>query len=89
MTLTDEQKRIITLMLKLGVVGTVISIPIALWAIPKWADKPIIPALILTGIGLITKEVMIGHAEHTEPLEDELLRAPVHMNPTAGCGCSC
>jgi hypothetical protein len=89
MRLTDEQKNIINLMIKMGIVGTVVSIPIALWAIPRWAEKPIIPALILTGVGLAIKEVMISHAEHTPPLEDELVAAPVRVNPTAGCGCSC
>lgn len=83
MVLTDEQKRIIGLMLKLGVIGTVISIPIALWAIPKWPEKPIIPAIILTGVGLALKEYMIGHAEHSEPLESELAGAPIHMNAAA------
>lgn len=91
MRLTDEQKDIISLMVKIGVVGTAVSIPIALWAIPKWSERPVIPALILTGVGLAIKEVMIGHATHTSPLEEELLleRAQVHMNPTAGCGCGC
>ena len=89
MQLTDEQKHIIELMVKMGIIGTVVSIPIALWAIPKWAEKPIVPALILTGVGLVIKEVMIGHAEHSAPLEAELAGAQVHMNPSGGCGCSC
>lgn len=87
MQLTDEHRRIIDLMVKIGIIGTAISIPIALWAIPKWSEKPIIPALILTGVGLAIKEVMISHAEHTEPLESELAGAQVHMNPSVGCTC--
>jgi hypothetical protein len=87
MRLSDEQKDIIYLMVKLGVVGTAVSIPIALWAIPRWRESPMIPALLLTGVGFAIKEVMIGDATHTSPLEEELARAPVHMNPTAGCGC--
>jgi hypothetical protein len=88
MRLSDEQKHIIELMIKIGVVGTAVSIPIALWAIPKWSERPIIPALILTGVGLAIKEVMIGHAEHTPPLEGELAGAPVRMNTSSSCGCS-
>jgi len=78
---TDEQKDILWLMLRLSFWGTVISIPIGLWAIPKWRDKPIIPALILTGTGLALKEIMLSRAEHSAPLESELAGVPVRMNP--------
>ena len=79
--MTQEQKDIAWLMVKIGLVGTAASIPIAWWAIPRWREQPIIPALILTGVGLAIKEVMISHGEHTAPLEQELLAAPIHMNP--------
>jgi hypothetical protein len=79
--MTQEQKDILWLLLRLGFWGTVISIPIGMWAIPKWRDKPIIPALILTGAGLALKEVMISGAEHGEPLRSELAGAPVRINP--------
>jgi hypothetical protein len=67
-------------MVKIGLVGTAASIPIAWWAIPRWRENPIIPALILTGVGLAIKEVMISHAEHEPPLEQELLAAPIRLN---------
>jgi hypothetical protein len=78
--MTQEQKDIAWLMVKIGLVGTAASIPIAWWALPRWREQPIIPALILTGVGLVIKEVMISHGEHEAPLEQELLAAPIHMN---------
>jgi hypothetical protein len=78
--MTKEQKDIIRLTVKLGLYGAIIttaaSIPVALWAIPKWKQDPWISTIILTlvsgGIGLIMKEVMISHAEETPPLVSEL-----------------
>lgn len=85
MRFTTEQKDIIELMIKIGIIGTVVSIPVAMWAIPKWRERTIIPAIILTGIGLGIKELMLSHGTHEEPLESELAGAPIHMN--TGCAC--
>jgi hypothetical protein len=85
MQLTQEQRDIIELMVKVGIVGTAISIPIGLWAIPKWRENTIIPALILTGVGLAVKEVMLHGGVTHEPLESELAGAPVRLN--MGCAC--
>ena len=85
MQLTQEQRDIVALMIKIGIVGTAISIPVALWAIPKWREKTIIPAIILTGIGLGVKEVMLHGATHSEPLESELAGAPVRLNTSCAC----
>lgn len=70
--LSQEDWDITKLLLKIGAVGTVLSIPVGIWAIKKWPDRPIIPAVILTGLGLAVKEVMLSHGEHEEPLADEL-----------------
>lgn len=80
--MTQREKDIIRLMIKLSlygaVVGTVvsISIPVALWAIPKWPQRPFIPALIFTAVGgaasTSLKEVLISRAERKEPLKSEL-----------------
>jgi hypothetical protein len=85
MQLTQEQRDIIALMIKVGIVGTVISIPVGLWAIPKWRENTIVPAIILTAIGLGVKEYMLHGAAHAEPLESELAGAPVRIN--MGCAC--
>lgn len=81
MQLSQEQKDIITLMVKLGIYGTLISIPIGLWAIPRWRDQPIIPAAILTAVGFALKEVMISHGENSEPIYSELAGAAIGLNP--------
>jgi hypothetical protein len=86
MNLSQEQKDIIALLVKIGIVGTVVSIPIGLWAIPKWQDNPMMPAIILTGVGLVVKEYMIGHAVESQPLVSEMAGAPIRINPL-GCGC--
>jgi hypothetical protein len=85
MALTQEQKDIIKLMVKVGIVGTAVSIPVALWAIPKWRENTIIPAIILTAIGLGVKEYMLHGAVSHDPLHSELAGAPVRLN--MGCAC--
>jgi hypothetical protein len=80
--MTREQIDIIKLVLKVGVVATAVSIPLGLWAIPKWPDQPIIPTLILTGATFVVKQVMVAHAGKEEPLLTEL-----HQPALANCCC--
>lgn len=70
--MTQENWDITKLLIKIGVVSSVLSIPVGIWAIKKWPEKPIIPAAILTALGLAVKEVMISRAGHHEPLASEL-----------------
>lgn len=70
--MSQENWDITKLMVKMGIVSSALSIPVGIWAIKKWPDRPIIPAVILTALGLVVKEVMISQAEHSEPLVSEL-----------------
>lgn len=70
--LSQEDWDITKLLLKIGAVGTVLSIPVGIWAIKRWPDRPIVPAVILTGLGLAVKEYMLSHGEHAAPLSGEL-----------------
>jgi len=76
LSLSPQDWDIIKLLIKIGAVGTVVSLPIGLWAIKKWPDKPIIPAIILTAVGLAIKELMLSHGEEEEPAGTELHDAP-------------
>jgi hypothetical protein len=71
--LSQQDWDILKLLVKIGIVGTAVSLPIGLWAIKKWPEKPIIPAIILTAVGLGIKELMLSHGEEEEPLHTELL----------------
>lgn len=72
--ISQESWDITKLMLKIGVVGTVISIPVGIWAVKRWPDKPIVPAIILTGLGLVIKKVMISNGEREDPIAGDLHR---------------
>ena len=63
---------IIKLLLKIGAIGTLVSIPIGIWTIKRWPDNPLISAAILTAVGFAVKEVMISRGERVEPLHEEL-----------------
>lgn len=70
--MTQENWDITKLLIKIGIVSSALSIPVGIWAIKKWPDKPIIPAAILTALGLGVKEYMLSRAERGEPLASEL-----------------
>lgn len=70
--MSQENWDITKLLIKMGVVGSVLSIPVGIWAIKKWPGKPIYPAVILTALSLAVKEVMLSHAERSEPLVSDL-----------------
>lgn len=74
--MSQQDWDIIKLLVKIGVVGTIVSLPIGLWAIKKWPERPIIPAIILTAVGLAIKEMMLSHGEEEEPTGTELYEAP-------------
>tara|TARA_Y100000310_G_scaffold304745_1_gene344203 strand:- start:216 stop:425 length:210 start_codon:yes stop_codon:yes gene_type:complete len=50
-------------LIEIGVVSTLISLPVGLYLIPKFKDKPWVPALALTGIGYYVKHRMIAHED--------------------------
>lgn len=64
--MTEDTKQKVILLAKIGVVGTLISIPIGVWAMNRWPDSTLKTAALLTAVGLATKEVMLagegGHA---------------------------
>lgn len=64
--MSQENWDIIKLLLKIGAVGTVVSLPVGLWAIKRWPEHPMVPAAILTVVGLIIKEVMISRGEEAD-----------------------
>jgi len=71
--LSDEQKDLATQLTIVGLVGTAIGVPLGLWAVPAFSDKPWLAALILTGASYATKAAMLPHGEHEpEPSATEL-----------------
>jgi len=70
--MSQENWDITKLLIKIGIVSSVFSIPVGIWAIKKWPDTPIIPAAILTALGLGIKEYMLSHAKQDKPLVSEL-----------------
>lgn len=56
-----NQEELIWKLVKIGLVGTVISIPIGLWLIPKYKDSPWVPAAALTAVGYAVKHFMLEH----------------------------
>lgn len=70
--MSQENWDITKLLIKIGIVSSALSIPVGIWAIKKWPDKPIVPAVILTALGLAVKEIMISGAEHSQPLAADL-----------------
>ena len=50
-------------LIKIGVVSTLISLPIGMWLIPKYKDSPWVPALALTDVGYYVKKKMISHED--------------------------
>ena len=50
-------------LIKIGAVSTLISIPVGMWLVPKYKDKPWVPAAALTVVGYIVKKKMISHED--------------------------
>ena len=57
--MTEETKRLVFDLLKIGLVGTVIGIPLGVWAMKRWPDESWKTALLLTGVGFGVKEFML------------------------------
>ncbi len=56
-----EEKKLVSDLIMIGLVSTAISIPIGLWAIPKFRDKVWISAALLTAAGYVVKSKMLAH----------------------------
>jgi len=63
--MNQETKALVWDLLKVGLVGTAIGIPIGVWAMKRWPTQTWKTALLLTGVGFAVKEVML----HRAPVE--------------------
>lgn len=62
--MTKHDKRIINDLLAIGVVGTLVSLPLGLWAIPRYRDELWKATAILTGAGFLVKHLMMHGESH-------------------------
>lgn len=65
----QQTKQAIWHFVKLGVVGTIVGIPVGLWAMKQWPgrDEGWKTALLLTGVGALTHLGMTKLGERTLP----------------------
>jgi hypothetical protein len=61
--MTDQDKERVWLLLKISAVGTLISIPLGIWALKKWPNETYKTAAFLTLVSFGVREVMLRKAE--------------------------
>jgi hypothetical protein len=59
--LNEDQKALASQLMVIGAVGTVVGIPVGLWAVPKFAHQPWVAAAILTAASYAVKAAMLPH----------------------------
>lgn len=63
--MSPENKELAWTLTKIGIVGTIISIPVGIWAIKRWPDETWKTAVLLTALSFAVKEKMLhGGGEH-------------------------
>ncbi len=62
MALSAEQKSLVKDLAYIGLVGTVVSIPIGLWVVPKYRERAWISAAVLTAASYGVKHYMMKDA---------------------------
>lgn len=79
--LDQEKGDLATKLTYIGLVGTAIGIPLGMWAVPAFSDKPWVAAVLLTGASYISKAMLLPHGEHAEP---EIVELPAGEQELAG-----
>jgi len=59
--LTAEEKKLAKDLVVIGLLSTAVSIPLGLWAVPRFRDQVWISAAILTAAGFFVKQQMLSH----------------------------
>lgn len=62
----SEGEKLFWNLVKIGLVSTLVSIPIGLFLVPQFKDKPWVPAMVLTAAGYAVKSYMLPHETATE-----------------------
>lgn len=69
--LNEEQKALAAQLTVIGMVGTIVGIPVGLWAVPRFAQQPWVAAAILTAASYAVKAAMLPHDEELhEPIAE-------------------
>ncbi len=63
--MTELTKQRAILLAKIGIVGTIIGVPVGLWAMDRWTGADAWKTVgLLTAVSFATKEVMMKRAGH-------------------------
>lgn len=57
--LSDEQQDATDLLLRVGFIVSIASVPVGLWALSRWPENPMIPSAILTALAFVIKDHML------------------------------
>lgn len=64
--LSATQRSLTLDLVNLGLVGTLIGVPIGLWSISRFPDRPWLSAAFLTAASFAVKAVLLPHETHEE-----------------------